>query len=125
MLHNIADSLEAHEAAILAANARDVAAAEQRRIDAVLLQRLRLRPEKLRTLARGIRAIAGAEEPLQKVLELQCPSWLTGWLPLAAAKGPMRCVPTHLVHAPHCCPCMLTRAPADRQYQLEYKVAAS
>ena len=70
MLHNIADSLEAHEAAILEANARDVAAAEQKQIDAVLLQRLRLKPEKLRTLARGIRAIADAEEPLQKVLSL-------------------------------------------------------
>ena len=94
MLHNIADSLEAHEAAILAANARDVAAAEQKQIDAVLLQRLRLRPEKLRTLARGIRAIADAEEPLQKVLEQESPSWLTGCMASAAAKGPVRCVPT-------------------------------
>lgn len=59
-------------------NARDVAAAKRKQIDAVLLQRLRLKPDKLRTLARGIRAIANAEEPLQKVLNSLQHVWLTG-----------------------------------------------
>ncbi len=62
----IADELEANEAAILDANAVDVTAAERRHIDATLLQRLRLKPAKLRTLAAGIRAIAAQEEPLRK-----------------------------------------------------------
>lgn len=66
ILQRIASDLEAHEAAILEANAVDVAAAERRHIDATLLQRLRLKPAKLKTLAAGIRAIAAQEEPLRK-----------------------------------------------------------
>ena len=69
ILRKIADDLESHEALILERNGRDVAAAGRRKIDAHLLQRLRLRPEKLRTLARGIRAIADLEEPLRKARE--------------------------------------------------------
>ena len=84
VLHAIADSLEANEGAILAANARDVEAAEKRRIDAVLLQRLRLAPGKLRTLARGIRAIAGAEEPLHKVFLLCVCACLTAFTALGS-----------------------------------------
>ena len=72
ILLRIASDLEAHEPAILDANAVDVAAAERRHIDATLLQRLRLKPAKLRTLAAGIRAIAAQEEPLRKVRLLSC-----------------------------------------------------
>ena len=72
ILLRIASDLEAHEAAILDANAVDVAAAERRHIDATLLQRLRLKPAKLRTLAAGIRAIAAQEEPLRKVRLVIC-----------------------------------------------------
>jgi gamma-glutamyl phosphate reductase len=67
ILRKVADGLESHEALIMERNARDVATAEARGIDTHLLQRLRLRPEKIRTLARGIRAIADMEEPLRKV----------------------------------------------------------
>ena len=82
----IADELEAHEAAILDANAVDVTAAERRHIDATLLQRLRLKPAKLRTLAAGIRAIAAQEEPLRKarssrkaynIMETEKKTWYT------------------------------------------------
>ena len=72
ILLRIASDLEAHEPAILDANAVDVAAAERRHIDATLLQRLQLKPAKLRTLAAGIRAIAAQEEPLRKVWPLTC-----------------------------------------------------
>lgn len=72
ILLRIASDLEAHEPAILDANAVDVAAAERRHIDSTLLQRLRLKPAKLRTLAAGIRAIAAQEEPLRKV---RPPTW--------------------------------------------------
>lgn len=84
ILLRIASDLEAHEPAILDANAVDVAAAERRHIDATLLQRLRLKPAKLRTLAAGIRAIAAQEEPLRKVRPLTC-------CPLARTKSP-RCL---------------------------------
>lgn len=46
---------------------RDVAAAERKKIDPTLMQRLRLKPAKIKTLAQGIRAIANMEEPLRKV----------------------------------------------------------
>ena len=72
ILRKIAEDLESHEALIMERNGRDVAAAERRKIDANLLQRLRLRPEKIRTLARGIRAIADQDEPLRRVRHLSC-----------------------------------------------------
>ena len=46
---------------------RDVAAAERKKIDATLLQRLRLKPAKIKNLVQGIRAIADMSEPLRKV----------------------------------------------------------
>lgn len=66
ILHKIADDLVAAEQLIMERNMRDVAAAERKKIDAVLLQRLRLKPAKIQTLAAGIRAIADQEEPLRK-----------------------------------------------------------
>ncbi len=42
-------------------------AAERKKVDPTLLQRLKLKPEKIRTLVKGIQAIADQEEPLCKV----------------------------------------------------------
>ena len=49
---------------------RDMASAERKRLDPTLLQRLKLKPEKIHTLIKGIQAIADQEEPLRKVLQL-------------------------------------------------------
>lgn len=67
VLNHIADELEAHEADIMAANSKDVAAAGGNISDS-LLQRLVLKPNKIRQLADGIRSIARQEEPLGRVL---------------------------------------------------------
>lgn len=63
ILNRIADSIESHEAQIMAENAQDVEAATGKISDA-LLQRLILKPTKLKLLADGIRAIGKQEEPI-------------------------------------------------------------
>ncbi|GAB4824080.1 hypothetical protein N2152v2_011126 [Parachlorella kessleri] len=67
ILNRIADSIEAQEAQIMAENVQDVEAATGRISDA-LLQRLVLKPSKLKLLADGIRAIAKQEEPIGRPL---------------------------------------------------------
>eukprot|EP00877_Chromochloris_zofingiensis_P000425 jgi/Chrzof1/10383/Cz04g39260.t1 len=67
MLKRVADALLANEIAIMEANAQDVAEATGN-ISEALLQRLRLKPEKIQQLADGIRAIAAQEEPIGRVL---------------------------------------------------------
>lgn len=67
ILRKIADDLNSNEQLIMERNMRDVAAAERKKIDPTLMQRLRLKPAKIRTLVQGIRAIADQEEPLRKV----------------------------------------------------------
>lgn len=60
VLNHIADELEAHEADIMAANAKDVAAAGGNISDS-LLQRLVLKPNKIRQLAGAHHATAPAQ----------------------------------------------------------------
>ncbi|KAL4444932.1 hypothetical protein ABPG77_003982 [Micractinium sp. CCAP 211/92] len=67
ILNRIADSLEAHEAQIMAENALDVEAA-QGKVNEALLQRLVLKPNKIAQLADGIRAIAKQEEPVGRLI---------------------------------------------------------
>lgn len=71
-LHRVADALVARQDEILAANARDVAAAEvavqSGAMTAALAARLPLTPGKLATLAEGLRAIAAMPEPVGRVL---------------------------------------------------------
>ena len=69
ILRKIADDLHSNEQLIIERNMRDVAAAERKKIDPTLLQRLRLKPAKIRTLVQGIRAIADQDEPLRKVID--------------------------------------------------------
>ncbi len=70
ILRKIADDLQSNEQLIIERNMRDVAAAERKKVDATLLQRLRLKPAKIRTLVQGIRAIADQDEPLRKASPL-------------------------------------------------------
>ena len=63
----LADGLISHEADIMKANRLDLKNAEASTMSGVLKSRLKLSPEKLRTLADGIRSIAKSD-PLGKVL---------------------------------------------------------
>ena len=69
ILRKIASDLAANEQLIMERNMRDVASAERKKLDPTLLQRLKLKPEKIRTLVKGIQAIADQEEPLRKVIK--------------------------------------------------------
>ena len=64
----MADALEAEQAAILAANAQDLEAA-QGRIGDVMLDRLRLTPARVAAMAQGIRDVAKLPDPVGRVLE--------------------------------------------------------
>ncbi len=65
-LERVADALETEQDALLAANARDLAASEG--LAPALAARLKLTPVKLATLAAGIRQVARSPEPLDRVL---------------------------------------------------------
>lgn len=66
VLMKIADAIEAKQAEILRENEADVRIAQETKIDDNLMQRLRLKPQKLKNLCVGIRAIAQQEEPIRK-----------------------------------------------------------
>ena len=67
IMHRIADMLESNEAQVMAENAKDVEAATGK-ISEALLQRLILKPNKIRQLADGVRAIAAQEEPIGRLI---------------------------------------------------------
>ena len=71
ILEKVAASIEANQDAILAENDADVKAAEGN-IDDHLMNRLRLKPQKIQQLATGIRSIAKQDEPLRKVCSQTC-----------------------------------------------------
>lgn len=64
----MADALEVEQAAILAANAQDLEAA-QGHIGDVMLDRLRLTPARVAAMAQGIRDVAKLPDPVGRVLE--------------------------------------------------------
>ena len=68
VLHAMADSLLACEDAILEANALDLAAARGQVSD-VMLDRLRLTPERIAGMAKGIREVAQLPDPVGLILE--------------------------------------------------------
>ncbi|HWU19966.1 MAG TPA: glutamate-5-semialdehyde dehydrogenase [Nocardioides sp.] len=67
-LHAMADALVARSAEILAANAEDVARAEQGGTPANIIDRLRLTPERLDGMAQGLRDVAGLADPVGEVV---------------------------------------------------------
>lgn len=67
ILHKVAEALVEHEEEIMKENEADVEAAEGK-IDDQLMNRLRLKPQKIQQLADGIRSIAAQKEPLRKVM---------------------------------------------------------
>jgi glutamate-5-semialdehyde dehydrogenase len=64
-----ADALEDRGAAILDANARDVAAADEAGLTAAQIDRLRLSPERLHAAATGLREVAALPDPVGRVLD--------------------------------------------------------
>lgn len=70
-LRALARRLRADAAALQAANARDVAAAQAAGLDAALVERLRLTPEVIATVAEGCEQIAAMADPVGELLELR------------------------------------------------------
>jgi glutamate-5-semialdehyde dehydrogenase len=68
-LEGIAAALEARVEEILDANLLDVRAGEESDTSAALLDRLRLTPERIATMARGVREIAALQDPIGEVLD--------------------------------------------------------
>src|SRR5437762_2431020 len=68
-LERAADALATHADAILAANARDVAAAVTLELNAAQIDRLRLTPARILAAALGLRQIAALPDPIGQVLD--------------------------------------------------------
>ncbi len=69
ILRAMADELLAREAAILEANAQDLAGAEQHGLNAAAIDRLRLNSARLRAMAEGVRRVAELDDPVNEVLD--------------------------------------------------------
>lgn len=69
ILRAMADELLQREAAILDANAADVAGAEDRGVAGAAIDRLRLSPARLRAMAEGVRQVAALPDPVNEVLD--------------------------------------------------------
>ncbi len=67
-LHAIAAALSAHTDAILAANAQDVAAAQENGLSAAKVDRLVLNPTRVEAIAEAVRAIAAQDDPVGREL---------------------------------------------------------
>jgi glutamate-5-semialdehyde dehydrogenase len=75
MLDEIATQLEKDAADLFAANAKDIAAAEQAGIHASLIDRLRITEKSLASMVKGVRQVRSLPQPLgQKMLEWSRPN---------------------------------------------------
>jgi glutamate-5-semialdehyde dehydrogenase len=68
-LEAIANALEARVDEIVEANAADMTAGAEAQLSSALLDRLRLTPERVAAIARGVREIAALRDPVGEVLE--------------------------------------------------------
>ena len=64
-----AAALRSHQVDVLAANALDMAQAEDKDLSAAMLDRLRLDPSRLEAMARGLEDIAALPDPVGRILE--------------------------------------------------------
>ena len=74
-LHEMAAALERSEAEILSANAEDMQAAEGK-ISPVMLDRLKLTPERIKGMADGIREVAALPDPARVIERTERPNGL-------------------------------------------------
>ena len=70
-LENAADALVREQDAILAANSQDLAAGRAAGLSEALLDRLLLTPERLRSLADDVRAVAALPDPVGEIFEMR------------------------------------------------------
>ena len=68
-LNAMADELVAKESTILGANAKDLAAAEERGLTTAMLDRLRLDSKRVAAIADGIRQVAALPDPVGEILD--------------------------------------------------------
>lgn len=68
VLREMADAVEKHSAAIIKANARDIAAAKAGRKPASFIDRLTLNPKRICDMSRSLREIAAMADPVGKVI---------------------------------------------------------
>ena len=68
-LQAAANSLESHAAGLIAANERDLAAADAKGLTNAQIDRLRLTPERIAAAASGMREVAALPDPIGRVLE--------------------------------------------------------
>jgi glutamate-5-semialdehyde dehydrogenase len=68
-LEAIAAALESRVDEIVEANAADLKAGEQAQLSSALMDRLKLTPERVASIARGVREIAALRDPVGEVLE--------------------------------------------------------
>ena len=67
-LQAMADAIEAAEAEIIAANAKDLEAAPGYGLNAAAIDRLRLTPDRIRAMAKGVREVALLPDPVGEVI---------------------------------------------------------
>src|SRR3712207_6572848 len=65
----MADALVAREAEILEANERDLEAGRENELSAALMDRLRLSPERLASIASDVRGVAALPDPVGEVIQ--------------------------------------------------------
>ncbi len=70
-LHNVADALVRDQETILAANAEDLAAGRAAGLSEALLDRLLLTPDRLRSLADDVRAVAALPDPVGEIFDMR------------------------------------------------------
>ncbi|MFN3975170.1 MAG: glutamate-5-semialdehyde dehydrogenase [Dehalococcoidia bacterium] len=70
-LENIAQALERQQAQVLEANARDMEAGRRAGLSPALLDRLLLTPERLRGMARDVRAVVALPDPVGEVFDMR------------------------------------------------------
>ncbi|MEM7145794.1 MAG: glutamate-5-semialdehyde dehydrogenase [Verrucomicrobiota bacterium] len=68
ILEAMADELLARESGIIAANEKDIAAAEENQLTPAMIDRLRLNPERVAAIANGIRQVATLPDPVGETL---------------------------------------------------------
>ncbi|MEQ9478028.1 MAG: glutamate-5-semialdehyde dehydrogenase [Algiphilus sp.] len=69
-LYALADALLEAQDAIVAANARDMKAARDHKLDSALLERLELNPDRVQAMADGVRQVADLPDPVGSIREL-------------------------------------------------------
>lgn len=70
-LSAVADLLEAEQGTLLDANAKDVAAGEATGLDAYFLERLTLTPERIRGIAKDVRAVIALPDPIGEMFDMR------------------------------------------------------